>query len=113
MANLERGFRRVTFAFSVVACQRLLVDGVLSFFETAGSTTTFLVPTAVGFALPWLVFFVARWIARGSVIELHGARTHHERRGGSRTIQGDKHKTVGVVPKEEAILPSGVQVRIA
>lgn len=29
------------------------------------------------------------------------------------TIQGDKHKTVGVVPKEEAILPSGVQVRIA
>jgi hypothetical protein len=65
MANLERGFRRVTFAFSVVFASAFVVDGVFSFFETGRVYYYLLVPTAIGFALPWLVFFVARWIARG------------------------------------------------
>ena len=66
MANLERGFRRLTFAFSLLCASPFLVDGVLSFFETGRVHYFLLVPTAIGFVLPWFVFFVARWIAAGS-----------------------------------------------
>jgi hypothetical protein len=65
MANLERGFRRLTFACSLLLVSPFLVDGVLSFFETGRVHYYLLVPTALGFVLPWLVFFVARWVAAG------------------------------------------------
>ncbi len=65
MANLERGFRRLTFAVSVLFASPFLGDGILSFFETGRVHYYLLVPTALGFVLPWLVFFVARWIAAG------------------------------------------------
>jgi hypothetical protein len=65
MANLERGFRRLTLASSVLFASPFLVDGVLSFFETGRIHYFLLVPTAIGFVLPWLVFFVARWVAAG------------------------------------------------
>jgi hypothetical protein len=65
MANLERGFRRLTLAFSVLLASPFLVDGVLSSFETGRMNYFLLVPTTIGFVLPWLVFFVARWIAAG------------------------------------------------
>jgi len=65
MANLERGFRRLTFAFSLLCASPFLGDGVLSFFETGRVHYYLLVPTAIGFVLPWLVFFVARWVAAG------------------------------------------------
>jgi len=65
MANLKRGFRRVTFACSLLFVSPFLVDGVLSFFETGRVHYYLLVPTALGFILPWLVFFVARWISAG------------------------------------------------
>jgi hypothetical protein len=65
MANLERGFRRLTLAFSVLFASPFLVDGVLSSFETGRIHYFLLVPTTIGFVLPWLVFFVARWITAG------------------------------------------------
>ncbi len=65
MANLKRGFRRLTFACSLLFVSPFLVDGVLSFFETGRVHYYLLVPTALGFILPWLVFFVARWISAG------------------------------------------------
>ena len=65
MVNLARGFRRLTFAFSVLFASPFVVDGVLSFFETGRIHYYLLVPTAIGFVLPWLVFFVARWVAAG------------------------------------------------
>jgi len=65
MANLERGFRRLTFASSVLFASPFLGDGILSFFETGRIDYFLLVPTAIGFVLPWLVFFVARWVAAG------------------------------------------------
>jgi len=65
MANLERGFRRLTFASSVLFASPFLGDGVLSFFETGRIHYFLLVPSAMGFVLPWLVFFVARWVAAG------------------------------------------------
>jgi hypothetical protein len=55
MANLERGFRRLTFAFSLPCASPFL--GRVHYY--------LLVPTAIGFVLPWLVFFVARWVAAG------------------------------------------------
>ncbi len=65
MANLERGFRRLTFAFSVVFASPFVVDGVLSFVEMGRIHYYLLVPTAIGFGLPWLVFFVTRWVVAG------------------------------------------------
>ena len=65
MANLECGFRRLTFALSVLFASPFLVDGILSFFETGRIHYFLLMPTAIGFVLPWFVFFVARWIAAG------------------------------------------------
>jgi hypothetical protein len=65
MVNLERGFRRLTFAVSVLLASPFLVDGVLSFFETGRVHYVLLVPMAIGFVLPWLVFCVARWVAAG------------------------------------------------
>ena len=52
MVNLERGFRRLTFAFSVLLASPFLVDGVLSFFETGTVHYVLLVPLAMGFVLP-------------------------------------------------------------
>jgi hypothetical protein len=60
MANLERGFRRLTLASSVLFASPFLLDGVLSFFETGRIHCFLLVPTAIGFVLAWLAFFVAR-----------------------------------------------------
>jgi len=65
MANLERGFRRLTFASSVLFASPFLGDGVLSFVESGRIDYFLLVPTAIGFVLPGLVFFVARWVAAG------------------------------------------------
>ena len=65
MANLERGFRRLTLAFSLLCASSFLVDGVLSFFETGRAHHYLLVPTAIGFVLPWVAVFVGRWIAAG------------------------------------------------
>jgi len=65
MANLERGFRRLTLASSVLFASPFLGDGVLSFVESGRIDYFLLVPTAIGFVLPWLVFFVARWVAAG------------------------------------------------
>ncbi len=62
MANLERGFRRLTFAFSVVFASPFMVDGVLSFFEMGRIQYYLLVPAAIGVGLPWLVFSVTRWV---------------------------------------------------
>ncbi len=63
MANLECRFRRLTFALSVLFASPFLVDGILSFFETGRVHYFLLMPTGIGFVLPWFVFFVARWIA--------------------------------------------------
>jgi hypothetical protein len=65
MVNLERGFRRLTFAFSVLLASPFLVDAALSFLETGRVHYVRLVPMAIGFVLPWLVFCVARWVAAG------------------------------------------------
>jgi hypothetical protein len=65
MANRERGFRRLTLALSVLFASPFLVDGILSFFETGRVHYFLLMPTGIGFVLPWFVFFVARWIAAG------------------------------------------------
>jgi hypothetical protein len=69
MANLERGVRRLTSAFSLLFASPFLVDGALSFFETGRVHYYLLVPTAIGFVLPWLVFFVARWVPAGFLKE--------------------------------------------
>lgn len=64
MADLERAFRRLTVASSVLFAS-LLVDGILSSFETGRVQHYLLVPAAIGFGLPWLVFIVARWVTTG------------------------------------------------
>jgi hypothetical protein len=51
MANLERGFRRLTFAFSVVFASPFVVDGVLSFVEIGRIQYYLLVPTAIRFGI--------------------------------------------------------------
>ena len=51
MANLEREFRRLTLASSVLFASPFLLDGVLSFFETGRIHCFLLVPTAIGFVL--------------------------------------------------------------
>ena len=69
MANLERGFRRPRFAFSLLLASRFVVDGVLSFFETGRIPYYLLVPTAIGFVLPRPVFYVAQ-VVRSSYLGL-------------------------------------------
>ncbi len=65
MPNLQRGFRRLTWVISVLLASQFLVDGAPSLFEKEKSGYFFLVAATIGFILPWLVFFVARWIAAG------------------------------------------------
>jgi hypothetical protein len=65
MPNLQRGFRRLTWVISVLLASPFLVDGALSLFEKEKSGYFFFVAATIGFILPWLVFFVARWIAAG------------------------------------------------
>jgi hypothetical protein len=66
MANLERGFRRLTFAVSIVLMLPFLGATIPSFLARDGPATVLgLAFTLLVFVLPWLVFFVARWIARG------------------------------------------------
>jgi hypothetical protein len=55
----------LTFACSLLCASPFLGDGILSFFEIGRVHYYLLVPTAIGFVLPWFVFFVARWIAAG------------------------------------------------
>jgi hypothetical protein len=51
--------------FSLLLAAPFLLDGVFSFVETGRVHYYLLVPTSIGFALPWLVFLVARWVAAG------------------------------------------------
>ncbi len=61
--NLTRGFRRLTWFVSVLLALPWLA---MAFADGASSFNSWLLELAViGFALPWCVFFVAVWIARG------------------------------------------------
>jgi len=63
MANLERGFRRLTLAASILL---MLGATIPSFLARDGPATLFgLGLTVLAFLLPWLLFVVGRWIARG------------------------------------------------
>jgi len=66
MANLERGFRRVALATSILLMLPFLGATVPSFLARDGPATLFgLGLTALAFLLPWVVFVGGRWIARG------------------------------------------------
>lgn len=66
MANLERGFRRLTLAASILLMLPFLGATILSFLARDGPATLFgLGLTVLAFLLPWLLFVVGRWIARG------------------------------------------------
>ena len=66
MANLERGFRRLTLAASIVLMLPFLGATIPSFLARDGPATLFgLGLMVLAFLLPWLVFVVGRWIARG------------------------------------------------
>lgn len=66
MANLERGFRRLTLVVSIVLMLPFLAATIPSFLAGDGPATLLgLGFTLLAFLLPWLVFFVARWIAGG------------------------------------------------
>ncbi len=66
MANLERGFRRLTLAASILLMLPFLVATIPSFLARDGPATLFgLGLTVLAFLLPWLLFVVGRWIARG------------------------------------------------
>ena len=66
MANLERGFRRVALAASILLMLPFLAATIPSFLARDGPATLFgLGLTVLAFVLPWLVFVVGRWIARG------------------------------------------------
>ena len=66
MANLERGFRRLTLAASILVMLPFLVATIPSFLARAGPEILFgLGLTVFAFLLPWLLFVVGRWIARG------------------------------------------------
>jgi hypothetical protein len=66
MANLERGFRRLTLAASIVLMLPFLGATIPSFLARDGPATVFgLGLMVLAFLLPWLVFVVGRWIARG------------------------------------------------
>ena len=66
MANLERGFRRLTLAASILLMLPFLGATIPSFLARDGPATVFgLGLTVLAFLLPWLMFVVGRWIARG------------------------------------------------
>jgi len=66
MANLERGFRRLTLAASILLMLPFLGATIPSFLARDGPATLFgLGLTVLAFLLPWLLFVVGRWIARG------------------------------------------------
>ena len=66
MANLERGLRRLTLAASILLVLPFLGATIPSFLARDGPATLFgLGLTVLAFFLPWLLFAVCRWIARG------------------------------------------------
>jgi ABC-type glycerol-3-phosphate transport system permease component len=66
MANLERGFRRLTLAASILLMLPFLGATIPSFLAKDGPATLLgLGLTVLAFLLPWLLFIVGRWIARG------------------------------------------------
>jgi len=66
MANLERGFRRLTLAASILLMLPFLGATIPSFLARDGPATLFgLGLTVLAFLLPWLLFVVGRWIASG------------------------------------------------
>jgi hypothetical protein len=66
MANLERGFRRLTLAASILLMLPFLGATIPSFLAGDGPAIVFgLGLTVLAFLLPWLLFVVGRWIARG------------------------------------------------
>jgi len=66
MAKLERGFRRVALATSILLMLPFLAATIPSFLARDGPATLFgLGLTVFAFLLPWVVFVVGRWIARG------------------------------------------------
>ena len=66
MANLERGFRRLTLAVSILLMLPFLAATIPSFLARDGPASLFGLGLAVlAFLLPWLVFVAGRWIARG------------------------------------------------
>ena len=66
MANLERGFRRVTLAASVLLMLPFLGATIPSFLAGDFPAALFgLGLTVLAFLLPWLLFVVSRWIAGG------------------------------------------------
>ena len=66
MANLERGFRRLTWAASILLMLPFLGATIPSFLAGDGPAILFgLGLTVLAFLLPWLLFVVGRWIARG------------------------------------------------
>ena len=66
MANLGRGFRRLTLAASILLMLPFLGATIPSMLARDGPATLFgLGLTVLAFFLPWLLFVVGRWIARG------------------------------------------------
>ena len=66
MANLDRGFRRLTLVVSALLMLPFIAATIPSF--AAGDRAATLLGLGLAmlaFLLPWAVFFVARWIARG------------------------------------------------
>ncbi len=62
MANLERGFRRLTLAASILLMLPFLGATIPSFLARDGPATLFgLGLTVLAFLLPWLLFVVGRW----------------------------------------------------
>ena len=68
--NLERGFRRVTWAVSVFAAGPLALFGVAALFEERPDALTalsYIGWVVASFVIPWGLFFLLRWIVRGFV----------------------------------------------
>jgi len=66
MANLERGFRRLTWVVSVVLAIPCVGLGVYGLIEkdTAFASALILIGTGA-FVLSWIAFFILRWVAVG------------------------------------------------
>jgi hypothetical protein len=61
MPNMSRGFKRLTAVVSAVLSLPLLALALMD----SATPTLWLVLGALGFAVPWGVFFVTRWVVQG------------------------------------------------
>ena len=113
MANLEKGFERLTWVVaSLLSCPGFLFGAVAVYGGDVVFARGMFLLAAIGFALPWVVFLTFRWIAHGFSAQVTlpiWNRTTGEvtlggyEPGGADFPPGGAHATFPVSLREEAL----------